>query len=100
MRALREIRVAAAPSWNDQRVGVTWWFIWTTEPNGYSMRWPDMTQGWMDLFDSGGRFRTDNCIACRLEDLTARDYVESDKLDLDQLSVERRKSVANQGGPA
>lgn len=99
MRALREIRVAAAPSWNDQLVHVTWWFIRAAEPEGYRVRWTNMTQDWMKLFDSSGRFRTDYWIACRLEDLTARDYVESDKLDLDQLSVERRESVASQQGP-
>jgi len=99
MRALREIRVAAAPSWNDRRVDVTWWFIRATEPKGYPVTWTKMTKGWVELFDSDGRFRTDNWIACRLEDLTARDYVESDKLDLDQLSVERRKWVVSQQGP-
>ena len=37
--------------------------------------------------DEGGRFRLDAPIACRLEDMTARDYVDSDRLDLDRLSV-------------
>lgn len=99
MRALGEIRVAAVPSWNDRQVDVTWWFIRANEPEGWPVSWADMTRNWMDLFDSdGSRFQTDHCIACRLEDLTARDYVESDKLDLDQLSVERRRRIASREG--
>jgi hypothetical protein len=28
----------------------------------------------------------ESAVACRLEDITGQDYVESDRLDLDQLS--------------
>ena len=44
---------------------------------------------WLDLFDRTRRFGVDTHIVCRLEDMTARDYVESVPLDLDQLSVVR-----------
>ena len=49
--------------------------------------WPLFVDQWIALFDQTGRFRLDPPIVCRLEDMTARDYVESDRLDLDRLSV-------------
>lgn len=38
----------------------------------------------------GSRFGTPELLAVKLEDLTAKDYVESDPLDLDHLSDARR----------
>lgn len=86
LRALREIRVAAAPSWHAGAVKTTWWFIWDCQPEGYPPNWSSLTQQWLDLFKDDGRFEIHRGLACGLEDLTARDYVESDKLDLDQVT--------------
>ena len=85
LRALREIRVRAAPSWDDGEVLLSWWFI--KEGNPAEADWVAFLKGWLDLFDSTSRFRLDSFIACRLEDMTARDFVESDRLDLDRLSA-------------
>ena len=52
--------------------------------------WPTFLEQWLALFEPRERFRLDPPIACRLEDITARDYVESDRLDLDRLSVPRQ----------
>lgn len=49
--------------------------------------WSSFVDQWLALFDQTGRFRLESPIACRLDDMTARDYVESDHLDLDRLSV-------------
>ena len=87
LRALREIRVRAAPSWDDNRVQLCWWFVKDSDPVNMDVEWPIFMDQWLDLFDQTGRFRLDPPIACRLEDMTARDYVESDRLDLDRLSV-------------
>ena len=87
LRALREIRVRAAPSWDDGEVQLSWWFIKDTDPVDAPVDWPSLVERWIALFDQTGRFRLDPPIACRLEDMTARDYVESDRLDLDRLSV-------------
>ena len=46
---------------------------------------------WIALFNNPGRFRLEVPVACRLEDMTALDYVESDPFDLDHLSVSRRE---------
>ena len=87
--ALREIRVRAAPSWDADQVQLNWWFVKDDDPQDVPADWPTLFDRWLALFeqDEGGRFRLDAPIACRLEDMTARDYVDSDRLDLDRLSV-------------
>ncbi len=85
LRALREIRVRASPSWDNGEVLLSWWFLKDADPA--EADWVASLKSWLDLFDSTGRFRLDASIACRLEDMTARDYVESDRLDLDRLSA-------------
>ena len=87
LRALHEIRVRAAPSWDDDEVRLNWWFIKEADPVDVHVDWPTFLDWWLARFDRTGRFRVDAAIACRLEDMTARDYVESDHLDLDRLSV-------------
>ena len=87
LRALREIRVRAAPSWNDAQVQLSWWFVKDADPVGVCSDWPTFLEQWLALFDQTGRFRLDPPIACRLEDMTARDYVGGDQLDLDRLSA-------------
>lgn len=92
LKALREIRVRAAPSWNDNSVQLSWWFIKDADSQlGGPEDWKVMVNMWMDLFDKSGRFNIEAAIACRLEDMTARDYVESDRLDLDRLSHSIKK---------
>ena len=88
LRALREIRVRAEPSWNDDAVGLTIWFIKDRDPEGENPDWSNLVDSWRGMIDESGRFRVKTAVACRLEDITARDYVESDVLDLDSLSVE------------
>ncbi len=67
------------------------WFIKERDPEDMNPDWPDLVDKWMGLFDDSGRFRVETAVACRLEDITACDYVESDLLDLDSLSVERNQ---------
>ncbi len=89
LRALREIRVRAAPSWGADQVQLSWWFVKVDDPQDVPADWPALLDRWLALFeqDEGGWFRLDAPIACRLEDMTARDYIDSDRLDLDRLSV-------------
>ena len=90
LRALREIRVRAAPSWSDGEVHLSWWFIKETDPADVPVDWPNFVDSWLGFFNHNGRFHLDSSVACRLEDMTARDYVESDPLDLDLLSLPDR----------
>lgn len=87
LRALREIRVRAAPSWDHEIVELTVWFIKREDPPNVNPNWSDHTDKWSSLIDTSGRFEVNFALACRLEDITAQDYVESDVLDLHGLSV-------------
>ncbi len=87
LRALREIRVRAAPSWGGPQVEVFFWFIRhdpEAEPEG--IPWSELLDKWLALLSPSGRFVAVEGAVAGLDDLTARDYVESDPLDLDQLS--------------
>ena len=87
LRALREIRVRAAPSWDAESVELMFWFIrkdGSLEFDGES--WDKHLERWLGLLPDHGRFQSGGAVVT-LEDLTARDYVESDPLDLDHLSV-------------
>jgi hypothetical protein len=87
LRALREIRVRAAPSWDSEQVQLSWWFIKDGDPEINKVDWPEWVEKWIKLFIQSGRFQCDPPTVSRLEDMTARDYVECDRLDLDRLST-------------
>ena len=90
LRALREIRVRAAPSWENTIVKLDWWFIKENDPLDIPTVWPAFVEQWIGRFVQSGRFQVNSAIACRLQDITAQDYVESDHLDLDRLTVPTR----------
>ena len=93
LRALREIRVRAAPSWDSQEVQLSWWFIKDQDPAPPEPNWARFADEWIALFDQTGRFRADPPTVCRMEDMTAQDYVESVQLDLDRLSAPRQPEL-------
>ncbi|WP_428277729.1 hypothetical protein [Candidatus Palauibacter sp.] len=72
LRSLREVRVRAAPSWDE------------TEDAEHCLTALPQAQ------PAPGRFVRVDGVVLTLDDLTARDYVESDPLDLDHLSTRRR----------
>jgi hypothetical protein len=87
LRALREIRVCASPSWNDPEVELTFWFIRNEdEPTFKGMGWHELLKKWLDLVSESGRFKAIEGQVVTLEDFSAKDYIESDPLDLDHLS--------------
>jgi hypothetical protein len=87
MRALMEIRVLAAPSWDEPSVRLTLWFITDSDPAGMAPDWTTWIEQWAALVDQSGRFRVETAMPCRLEDMTGRDYFDSDRLEFDQLST-------------
>jgi hypothetical protein len=88
LRALREIRVRAAPAWDAPTVEITFWFIREEEVMDFEgQRWDTLLGGWLQLIPAAGRFRHVHGAVLALEDLTAKEYVESDPLDLDHLST-------------
>ncbi|MGX9966102.1 hypothetical protein ACVFYP_22445 [Roseomonas sp. F4] len=89
-RALREIRVRAAPGWDDQEVRLSFLFILDDEQPPPTPIDDAQVDGWLKLFDTSGKFKLDLDLPyrlCFLEDVDARSYIESDRIDLDSLSV-------------
>jgi len=84
LRALREIRVLASPQWNAPKVSLMFWFI--REDDCATTGWDLSLDGWLRLIPARGRFERVDGVVVALEDLTAREYVDSDLLDLDHLS--------------
>jgi hypothetical protein len=88
LRALREIRVHASPAWDAREVKLTFWFIHEdSEATFEGMGWDALLNVWLQLMPAAGRFKTTDGMVAALEDLTAKDYVESDPLDLNHLST-------------
>ena len=83
----RPSRLDPRPCWTKCAAWLSWWFIKDADPVDAPVDWSSFVDQWLALFDQTGRFRLDPPTACRLDDMTARDYVESDHLDLDRLSV-------------
>jgi hypothetical protein len=88
LRALREIRVTATPSWDADQVEVFFFFVRHDNPEGARIPWPQHLNKWLSLCDPYGKIVSiDGCVST-LEGINAKDYVESDRLDLDHLSGE------------
>lgn len=87
LRALREIRVQAAPSWDATEIELMFWFIrHEKQDNFQGTEWNQQLSKWLQLISESGRFKSIGGVVVTLEDMTAKDYVESDQLDLDHLS--------------
>jgi hypothetical protein len=87
LRALREIRVRAEPSWDESEVHLMFWFIRHEQQNQFQgIDWDLFLEQWLKLIPKAGRFKRVEGLVVSLEDMTAKDYVESDPLDLDHLS--------------
>lgn len=88
LRVLREIRVHAAPSWDDLAVTLTFWFVRPDEAvDFHGESWSTFLEKWLRLVPEGGRFVSVQGQVTVLEDMTAADYVGSDPFDLDHLSA-------------
>ena len=88
LRALREIRVRASPSWDAIEVDLVFWFIRDAGDATFGGRnWADLLKDWLKLVAQSGRFKQVEGQVVSLRDMTAEDYVESDPLDLDHLST-------------
>lgn len=88
LRALREIRVRAAPSWDADAVELTFWFIRNDDEPAFEPEdWEHCQTALPEPQSTFGRFVRVDGVVLTLDDLTGRDYVESDPLDLDHLST-------------
>lgn len=87
LRALREIRVQAAPTWDAPAIELFFWFVRGDQDADFEGKsWADLLTEWLKLVPTTGRFRSVDGQVVALEDMNAAEYVESDPLDLDHLS--------------
>lgn len=87
LRTLHEIRVHASPSWDAEAVALMFLFIRSDEARSFEERtWDDLLASWLNLVPPARRFSSVYGQVITLDDLTAREYVESDRLDLDHLT--------------
>lgn len=88
LRELREVRVRAEPSWFEDEVKLIFWFIRDADHQIFEgQRWDHFLEMWEKRLPAKGRFVDVQTVVLTHDDLTAREYVESDPLDLDHLST-------------
>jgi hypothetical protein len=88
LQALREIRVSARPSWNDNNPEILFYFIREEEQDDCNgIGWDKWLDKWLNLLPKSGRFQSIDGLVVSLEDMTAKEYIESEQLDLDHLSM-------------
>jgi hypothetical protein len=94
LRALREIRVQAKPSWDAEQVELTFLFIRHSAQSHFEgVGWDRQLTKWLELVPETDRFTTIYGQVAELEELTAAEYVESFQFDLDHLSSRRTESL-------
>jgi hypothetical protein len=87
LRTLREIRIRAKPSWNTSEIQLMFWFIRDEEQTEFqNISWDQHLEQWLKLISPSGRFQSVEGLVVSLENMTAKDYVESNPLDMDHLS--------------
>lgn len=88
LRALREIRVCASPSWDAPSTEIFFWFIRDDADATFEGKsWADLLKDWLKLVPATGRFTSLDGQVATLQEMTAQDYVDSEPLDLDHLST-------------
>ena len=87
LRNLQEIRVHASPQWDAARVELLFWFVRSSDAVDFEgSSWSVLLDAWYKLLPASGRFVSIEAQVVAFDDITARDYVESDPLDLSNLS--------------
>ena len=87
LRALHEIRVRAAPAWDAERVELMFWFVRAEEDVRFKNKaWHELLDEWLKLLPPSARFSAVDGAVVSLDDMTAKEYLQSDRLDLDRLS--------------
>jgi len=87
LRNLREIRVAAAPSWGAKVVDLVFTFIRNDEDPGLGgAARHEFLEKWLALVPPRGRYRSVEGLVIALGDLSAREYLAGARLDLDHVT--------------
>jgi len=87
LRELREIRVAATPDWNADKVHLQFFFLRRDAQNSvFNQTWDHWLAKWLGLMLPSGRYISVDGVVLPLSRMQADEYVASDQLDLDHLS--------------
>lgn len=86
IQSISEIRISAVPDWNAEQISVLLWFILAPSLDSPCVDFSSYIDKWLGFFEASQQYEVQG-VVCRLEDMKASDYVGSDRLDLDQLSV-------------
>jgi hypothetical protein len=87
LRSLKEIRIYAAPEWSATEVDLHFYFIRHQEqPMFEGKSWDDYREMWMSNLKENEKYRNISGEVTTMEIMSAKQYVESDQLDLDHLS--------------
>lgn len=86
LRNLEQIRVRAAPSWDADPVELKFIFIHAPDAE---IDFETHVSKWLEWVPPSGRFREVLSQVGSLSEISAKDYTESDRLDLDHLSSRR-----------
>jgi hypothetical protein len=87
--AIEEIRVTATPDWESHEIEVFLTFAPTdgaSAPEITEEQWANLLEGWLKLCKPVGVIKTVTGTVLPLDELTARDYLDSDRLELEYLS--------------
>ena len=88
LRQLREIRVSANADWDADQIELFFYFIRNDDSISISEeKWAEHIDAWLNLVPAGDRYIKVEGLAFSLEDMSASEYVHSDRLDLDYLSL-------------
>jgi len=89
LRALQEIRVAASPSWNSGQVHLIFYFIRKDgSPESFDGRsWGEWCEDWMKRLPVDKYFINSEGLIVDYRSMSAAEYLQSDALDLERLSV-------------
>lgn len=88
LRSLREIRVQASPTWDAESVDLWIWFLRNDQDANFEGKsWAELLKAWLRIIPATGRFKKVEGVVVTLDEMNASEYVTSDPLDLDHLSL-------------
>ena len=88
LESLREIRVHASPSWRADEIKLTLLFIRRDDVHVSDEEMRDHIRHWLQLWIPRDPFGVPDWQYTSLDDMLAREFVDSDPLDLDYLSMD------------
>lgn len=101
LRALQGIRVTAEPSWDSPSPSLFFWFVREKGPADFEGKpWAAWLEVWLKLVKKTSRFANVSGLVVTLADMTAVDYLASDALDVDYLSVRGTSPPPTSAAPA